>query len=80
MIITENDGSRIIALKQYLMKTLQMKDPRPLHYVLGLGIHRSSTGIRIHQKKYAKDLISLAHLTNIKVTDAPLEIGDEFQT
>lgn len=50
-----------------------MKDLGPLTYFLGLEISRTKAGICINQKKYVVDLLSLAHLTDLKIFDTPLE-------
>ena len=67
MIISGNDISCMTDLKASLMRSFKMKHLAPLTYFLGLETSRSKDGICIHQRKYAEDLISLAHLTNTKV-------------
>ncbi|XP_059630984.1 uncharacterized mitochondrial protein AtMg00810-like [Cornus florida] len=74
MIITGNDVSGITSLKTYLMRSFKMKDLGPLTYFLGLEISRSKAGVSIRQKKYAEDVLSLAHLTDSKLCDTPLEL------
>lgn len=55
-----------------------MKDLGHLVYFLGLEINRSTQGIQIRQKKYAEDLLSLVHLTDIKVCETPLELNNKL--
>lgn len=75
MIISGNYDSGIAALKLELMKIFKMKDLGPVTYFLGLEITHSKDGIQIRQKKYAEDLLSLAHLTDSKESDTPLELN-----
>lgn len=72
-MISGNDVSRISTLKTYRMHQFKMKDPGPLTYFHVHEITRSEAGIRICQNKYAEDLLSMAHLTDSKVYDTPLE-------
>lgn len=41
-------------------------------------IQYSSTRIHVHQQKYAKDLLELAHLANSRTVDTPLELNVKF--
>lgn len=74
IIINGNEASGITAFNTCLMRTFKMKDLGALIYFLGLISHTKG-GIRIHQRKYAEDLLSLAHLTDSKITDTPSELN-----
>lgn len=74
-IISGNDTIGTKELKNHLMHTFQMKDLGPLTYFLGLAISRSNTGIRVDQRKYAKDLLSSTSLTDAKSFTTPSEIN-----
>ena len=79
MIFSGNDVTGIIALKSYLMHYFKMKDLGHLTYFLGLEISCTQNGIRIKQKKYAEDLLFLAHLTDCKIFDTPLELNSKLR-
>lgn len=56
-----------------------MKDLGNLTYSLGLEIVQNNKGIHIHQRNYVEDLMYMAHLTNTKTENTPMEIGVKFQ-
>ncbi|XP_048234353.1 uncharacterized mitochondrial protein AtMg00810-like [Ricinus communis] len=55
-----------------------MKDLGLAAYFLRIEIFRSSTRYFLSQRKYTKDLISLASLTDDKVVDTPLELNVKY--
>jgi len=69
----------IIQLKQLCQNSFHMKDLGALTYFLGLEVFSSPHGIILCQKKYTKDLIALARLTDDKVADTPMEINVKYK-
>lgn len=60
MIITGNNAEK---LKQFVTKLHQMfslKDLGPLHYFLGVEVHRDETGMFLSQPKYVEELLRRA--------------------
>ncbi|MGV7988896.1 hypothetical protein PJP10_31490, partial [Mycobacterium kansasii] len=55
-----------------------MKDLGHLTYFLGLEISRSNRGILVSQRKYTKDLLALASLTDQKTVQTPLELNVHY--
>ena len=49
-----------------------VKDLGPLHYFLGLEVHRSSQGIFLHQTKYLIDLLKKTNMEGAKPCCTPL--------
>eukprot|EP00257_Ricinus_communis_P018540 XP_015577285.1 uncharacterized protein LOC107261582 [Ricinus communis] len=78
ILITGGDSSQCQHLKTLLQQSFQTKDLGPAAYFLGIEIFRSSTGYFLSQRKYTKDLISLASLTDEKVMDTPLELNVKY--
>lgn len=72
IVIMGNNAREIVALKTYLSKTFHLKDLGHLSYFLGLQFSRSSNGFFLDQKKYAGEIINLAHLNDGKTNDTPL--------
>jgi hypothetical protein len=48
-----------------------MKD-LPLHYFLGIHVHRSTSGFFLQQAKYAKDILDRAGMLNCKSSPTPV--------
>lgn len=57
-----------------------MKDLGPLTYFLGLEFSHTKSGIRVHQRKYATDLITSARLDDAHTFDTPLELNTKLST
>lgn len=57
-----------------------IQDERSCHstYFLGLETSCNLDGIHVHQQKYAEHLLSLALLTDFKISDTPLELNAKF--
>lgn len=62
ILITGNLPSTIVSFISLLSKELELKDPGPLHYILGIKVQRSSTGLHLTYQKY---IVSLLHRTNM---------------
>lgn len=56
------------------MSKFEMTDLGLFTYFLGFEISRTKDGLQIHQKMYAKDLLSLAHLIGTKIIDTRLNV------
>ncbi|XP_047260071.1 uncharacterized mitochondrial protein AtMg00810-like, partial [Capsicum annuum] len=79
IIITETDSSLITSLQQQLKDSFHMKDLGTLTYILGLEVHRDSSGVFLNQHKYTQDLISLAGLQDSSSMDTPLELNVKYR-
>lgn len=78
IIISGNDTTCIRELKGYLFRTFKTKDHVIQRTSLGLNPLCNLNGIHVHQQKYAEDLLSLAHLTDFKISRTPLELNAKF--
>nr|XP_028946359.1 uncharacterized protein LOC114820142 [Malus domestica] len=57
---------------QKLSTLFPVKDLGPLHYFLGLEVHRSSAGLFLHQSKYLLDLLRKSNMVGAKPCCTPL--------
>ena len=80
MSISGNDSVGVTDLKYHLTRHFKMKDLGPLTHFLGLEFLRSKFGIRVHQRKYATDLITSARLDDAHTFDTPMELNSKFST
>lgn len=66
IILTGSCTNHINDFKEYLKTKFKLRDLGNLKYFLGLEIERSKSGIYIHQKKYALNLLSNTGLLDTK--------------
>ncbi|XP_020081520.1 uncharacterized protein LOC109705186 [Ananas comosus] len=57
IIVTSSSSSLLDALIVTLQREFAMKDLGPLHYFLGIEVHRSPSGFHLSQQKYAHQLL-----------------------
>jgi hypothetical protein len=50
-----------------------MKDLRPLHYFLGIHVHRLASGFFLHQVKFVEDILDRAGMLNFKSSPTPMD-------
>ncbi|XP_038711765.1 uncharacterized mitochondrial protein AtMg00810-like [Tripterygium wilfordii] len=79
IVITGTDSSLIAHLQQKLQESFHMKDLGPLTYFLGLEVHTDTSGVFVHQHKYAQDLVALAGLQDSSSVDTPLEVNLKYR-
>lgn len=56
----------------------KMEDLGQLTNFLGPEINCTKQGIHIHQRKYAEDLLTLAHLPDSKFAETPMELNIKY--
>ena len=78
MITSGNDVASNIALKHHLTPHVRIKDLGPLTCFLGLEFVHSKSSIRIHQRKYATDFITLARLDDANIFDTPMKLNNKI--
>ena len=64
IIITGNSSAFVSSIIKLLGIDFDLKDFGLLHYFLGLQIDYTSTGLFVHQTKYATDLLQNFGMTN----------------
>lgn len=50
-----------------------MKDLGPLHYFLGIQVHRIREGFFLHRQQYAEDILQRAGMSNCKPAPTPVD-------
>lgn len=73
IILTGSSSSHLISVKEFLASKFNLKDLGHLNYFLGLEIARSPSGIYIHQRKYALNLLSNTGLLAAKPSKIAME-------
>lgn len=71
--MTGSSSSHLISVKEFLASKFNLKDLGHLNYFLGLEIARSPSGIYIHQRKYALNLLSNTGLLAAKPSKIAME-------
>lgn len=78
IIVTGNAEDEIDQLKLILGHQFAMKDLGELKSFLGIQVERSSSGMKITQKKYALDLLKRFGLNDCKPAPTPMVLGQQF--
>ncbi|PWA89235.1 Cysteine-rich RLK (receptor-like protein kinase) 8 [Artemisia annua] len=73
IILTGNNESYIISVKQQLHQEFSVKDLGSLHYYLGIEVLRNTTGLVMTQRKYTLELIQSAGLLDVKPSSTPFD-------
>ena len=71
IIITGNKSNFVTSIIKLLGMDFDLKDLGLLHYFLGLQIDYTSSGLFVHQTKYATDLIQKFGMTDCKPCKTP---------
>ncbi|TQE05315.1 hypothetical protein C1H46_009090 [Malus baccata] len=71
ILITGNSTDHIARLIQQLGVLFSMKDLGPLHYFLGMEVHRTAAGLHLTQAKYITDLLKRTNMLDCKPISAP---------
>ncbi|CAM8928890.1 unnamed protein product [Rhodiola kirilowii] len=74
IMLTGTSLDLIASVKAFLHECFRIKDLGHLKYFLGLEITRSSSGIFLHQRKYALEILEDAGFTDCKPALIPMEI------
>ncbi|KAK8954800.1 hypothetical protein KSP39_PZI002048 [Platanthera zijinensis] len=73
IILTGDDSSGILQIKEVLRTTFEVKDLGPLKYFLGIEVARSKQGISLSQRKYTLDLLSDTGLLGCSPVSTPMD-------
>ena len=73
IILTGDTPSLLDDLILTLGRTFSMKDLGPLHFFLGIEVHRTPKRLFLPQSKYAYNLLSNVHMQSCKPLATPME-------
>ena len=59
-------------------KKFEVKDLGPLHYFLGIEVHRNDNCIKLNQTKYALDLLKKTNFLLAKPCSSPVAAGTKL--
>jgi hypothetical protein len=72
IIVASSSPTVVTALLHDLKGDFALKDLGPLHYFLGIEVHRTSDGIHLSQAKYTTDILNNAGMVSCKGVSTPL--------
>jgi hypothetical protein len=75
ILITGSNLHRITQLKHHLHCTFKTNDLGPIQKYLGVQFDRDSTGLRMHQTKYALSILHLFNMEHCSPSHTPLPEG-----
>jgi hypothetical protein len=79
-IIVANSSSTIDVFLHDLNAEFALKDLGPLHYFLGVEVHRIVAGLTLSQEKYTADLLRRADMQSCNPTVTPLSSSEKLTT
>ena len=72
ILVTRNNTTAIANLVKILDSQFALKDLGPVHYFLGVQVHRDKTCLHLHHTKYINDLLQRSSMTNCKPVSSPM--------
>lgn len=75
IVITWNDATKIVQLKQHLGKRFQTKDLGCLKFFVGIEVAQSKEGIVISQRKYALDVLKETWMMDCRPVNSPMDLN-----
>ena len=73
LIVTGDNASEIVLLKNTLKQKFAIKDLGTLKYFLGIEMATSKKGMFLNQRKYILDLLQEADMVDCKPVSTPLD-------
>ncbi|CAM8907328.1 unnamed protein product [Rhodiola kirilowii] len=78
VLLTGTSLSLITKIKAFIYEKFRIKDLGTLKYFLGLEVARNPSGIFLHQRKYALDLLKDLDMVECKPTKTPLPLKHQL--
>ncbi|KAE8661030.1 Importin subunit beta-1 [Hibiscus syriacus] len=78
IILTGDDSSELLKLKDFLNTEFELKDLGNLKYFLGMEVARTRTSISISQRKYVLDLLAETGMLGCKHAETSMEFNSKL--
>jgi len=78
IIVTGTHPHLMDALINRLQQEFPVKDLGPLHYFLGIQVHRTDAGLHLCQSKYVADLLHRTNMAAAKPVSSPCATGSKL--
>ncbi|GJY06283.1 ribonuclease H-like domain-containing protein [Tanacetum coccineum] len=73
IVLTASFESLLQQIIRSLHQEFAMTDLDPLNYFLGISVTRDSSGLFLSQKKYALEILDMAHMANCNPSRTPID-------
>ncbi|XP_071676767.1 uncharacterized protein [Lolium perenne] len=78
IVVASSSEKAVDALLHDLGLAFALKDLGPLHYFLGIEVHKVHDGIVLSQEKYANNLLNRVNMKICKHVDTPLSVYEKL--
>ncbi|GJU96039.1 ribonuclease H-like domain-containing protein [Tanacetum coccineum] len=78
IVLTASSESLLQQIIRSLHQDFAMTDLGLLNYFLGISVTRDSSGLFLSQKKYAVEILDMAHMVNCNPSRTPIRIDYDF--
>ncbi|GAU51268.1 hypothetical protein TSUD_412550 [Trifolium subterraneum] len=78
IIVTGSNIKFLEAFTNQLNTAYSLKDLGPLHYFLGVEVHRDDSGMYLRQTKYIRDVLKKFNMENTSACPTPMVTGRQF--
>lgn len=79
LLVTGSNPKEIEEFKLLMKTDFEMTDLGRLSYFLGMEFFNTPTGLLMHQKKYAKDLLERFNMSQCNEVETPLEVNKKLK-
>ncbi|XP_039134174.1 uncharacterized mitochondrial protein AtMg00810-like [Dioscorea cayenensis subsp. rotundata] len=78
ILLIGSKESKVEEFKESMKTTFEMSDLGRMSFFLGMEVKQMETGIFLHQKKYAEELLSKFCMGNSKPVSTPFSVGEKL--
>ena len=78
LMIAADTEEDVVRVKEELKRRFKMKDLGQLHYLLGISVERTETGVVLHQRQYIKDILKKFGLNDANPVQVPMDTNTKL--